>query len=314
MVQMPAFAVSSEVADALRAGRPIVALESTIISHGLPRPRNHEAAQEFESMLRDRGVTPATVAVLDGVPQIGLDAEGVRRIAEDDLAKASVRDLPILAARGASGATTVAATAHLAALAGVRVFATGGLGGVHRGAAGLSGADATFDESADLPTLAVTPITVVSAGVKSVLDIAATLERLETLSVPVVGYGTRQFPAFWLRDSGYELDWSVDSAADVARIMAARDDLGSRSGLIVANPIPLEQQWDPAEHDRVLATAFAAAEKAGVHGKAVTPFLLGFIVDASAGRSLEVNLDLARNNVRVAAEIAAAWSALRPSA
>jgi pseudouridine-5'-phosphate glycosidase len=311
---MPAFAVSSEVADALRAGRPIVALESTIISHGLPRPRNHEAAQEFESMLRDRGVTPATVAVLDGVPQIGLDAEGVRRIAEDDLAKASVRDLPILAARGASGATTVAATAHLAALAGVRVFATGGLGGVHRGAAGLSGADATFDESADLPTLAVTPITVVSAGVKSVLDIAATLERLETLSVPVVGYGTRQFPAFWLRDSGYELDWSVDSAADVARIMAARDDLGSRSGLIVANPIPLEQQWDPAEHDRVLATAFAAAEKAGVHGKAVTPFLLGFIVDASAGRSLEVNLDLARNNVRVAAEIAAAWSALRPSA
>jgi pseudouridine-5'-phosphate glycosidase len=252
--------------------------------------------------------------VLDGVPQIGLDAEGVRRIAEDDLAKASVRDLPILAARGASGATTVAATAHLAALAGVRVFATGGLGGVHRGAAGLGAADATFDESADLPTLAVTPITVVSAGVKSVLDIAATLERLETLSVPVVGYGTRQFPAFWLRDSGYELDWSVDSAADVARIMAARDDLGSRSGLIVANPIPLEQQWDPAEHDRVLATAFAAAEKAGVHGKAVTPFLLGFIVDASGGRSLEVNLDLARNNVRVAADIATAWSALRPSA
>jgi pseudouridine-5'-phosphate glycosidase len=147
-----------------------------------------------------------------------------------------------------------------------------------------------------------------------VLDIAATLERLETLSVPVVGYGTRQFPAFWLRESGHELDWSVESAADVARIMAARDDLGSRSGVIVANPVPLEQQWDPAEHDRVLATAFAAAEKAGVHGKAVTPFLLGFIVDASEGRSLEVNLDLARNNVRVAADIAIAWSTLRPSA
>ncbi|HEY4224925.1 MAG TPA: pseudouridine-5'-phosphate glycosidase [Pseudolysinimonas sp.] len=310
---MPAFTVSSEVADALRDGRPVVALESTIISHGLPRPRNHEAAQEFESMLRERGVTPATVAVLDGVPQIGLDAEGVRRIAEDDLAKASVRDLPILAARGASGATTVAATAHLAALAGVRVFATGGLGGVHRGAAGHHGAEATFDESADLPTLAVTPITVVSAGVKSVLDIAATLERLETLSVPVVGYRTRQFPAFWLRESGHELDWSVESAEEVARIMAARDDLGSREGIIVANPIPLDQQWDPAEHDRVLATAFDAAEKAGVHGKAVTPFLLGFIVDASGGRSLEVNLDLARNNVRVAADIAIAWSLLRPS-
>ena len=309
-----AFRVSDEVTAALRAGRPVVALESTIISHGLPRPRNHEAAREFESMLRERGVTPATVAVLDGVPQIGLDAEGVRRIAEDDLAKASVRDLPILAARGASGATTVAATAHLAALAGVRVFATGGLGGVHRGAADLQGAGATFDESADLPTLSVTPITVVSAGVKSVLDIAATLERLETLSVPVVGYRTRQFPAFWLRESGYELDWSVDSPEEVARIMAARDDLGSREGLIVANPIPLDQQWDPAEHDRVLATAFEAAEKAGVHGKAVTPFLLGFIVDASGGRSLEVNLDLARNNVRVAADIATAWSVLRPSA
>ena len=305
---MPAFTVSVEVADALRAGRPVVALESTIISHGLPRPRNHEAAIEFESMLRERGVTPATIAVLDGIPQIGLDAEGVRRIADDDLAKASVRDLPILAARAASGATTVAATAYLASLAGIRVFATGGLGGVHRGAA------ETFDESADLPTLAVTPITVVSAGVKSVLDIAATLERLETLSVPVVGYGTRQFPAFWLRDSGHELDWSVDTAADVARIMQARDDLGARSGLIVANPIPVEQQWDPAEHDRVLATAFAAAEKAGVHGKAVTPFLLGFIVDASGGRSLEVNLDLARNNVRVAADIAVAWSALRSAA
>jgi len=311
---MLAFTVSSEVASALSAGRPVVALESTIISHGLPRPRNHAAAVEFEAMLRDRGVTPATIAVLDGVPQIGLDADGVRRIADDDLAKASVRDLPILAARGESGATTVAATAYLAALAGIRVFATGGLGGVHRGAAGSEGAAATFDESADLPTLAATPITVVSAGVKSVLDIAATLERLETLSVPVVGYRTRQFPAFWLRESGYELDWSVDSAAEVARIMAARDDLGSRSGLIVANPIPVDQQWDPAEHDRVLATAFAAAEQAGVHGKAVTPFLLSYIVEASGGRSLEVNLDLARNNVAVAAEIALAWSSLRPTA
>lgn len=299
---MPVIQLSDEVAGALADSRPIVALESTIISHGLPRPRNLDAAREFEGILRERGVTPATIAVLDGVPCIGLDDEGVRRIAEEDLAKASVRDLPILGGRRASGATTVAATAHLAAMAGIRVFATGGLGGVHRGASD------TFDESADLPTLAETPITVVSAGVKSVLDIGATLERLETLSVPVVGYGTTMFPAFWLRESGHELDWSVDDADAVAAIMAARDDLGSRSGLIVANPIPRDQQWDPAEHDRVLAEAFAAAEAAGVRGKAVTPFLLGYIVDASGGRSLEVNLDLARNNVRVAAEIATAWS------
>jgi pseudouridine-5'-phosphate glycosidase len=294
--------LSPEVADALAASRPVVALESTIISHGLPRPRNLDAAREFEGILRDRGVTPATIAVLDGVPQIGLDDEGVRRIAEEELAKASVRDLPILAARGGSGATTVAATAHLAAAAGIRVFATGGLGGVHRGAS------ETFDESADLPTLAETPITVVSAGVKSVLDIGATLERLETLSVPVIGFGTRAFPAFWLRESGFELDWQVDSAADVAAVMAARDELGSRAGIIVANPIPADQQWEPAEHDRVLAAAFAAAEAEGVRGKAVTPFLLGYIVEASGGRSLEINLDLARNNVRVAADIATAWS------
>lgn len=301
---------SDEVTAALAESRPVVALESTIISHGLPRPRNLDAAREFESILRDRGVTPATIAVLDGVPRIGLDDTGVHRIAEEDLAKASVRDLPILAARGGSGATTVAATAHLAALAGIRVFATGGLGGVHRGAAGSSETAATFDESADLPTLAATPITVVSAGVKSVLDIGATLERLETLSVPVVGYGTNTFPAFWLRESAFQLDWRVDGAEAVAAIMAARDDLGSREGIIVANPIPADQQWDPTEHDRVLGEAFAAADAAGVRGKAVTPFLLSFIVDASAGRSLEVNLDLARNNVRVAADIAIAWSSL----
>ncbi|WP_168625834.1 pseudouridine-5'-phosphate glycosidase [Cryobacterium sp. BB307] len=298
------FHVSEPVAAALNEGRPVVALESTIISHGLPRPRNFEAAQEFEQLLLDRGVTPATIAVLDGVPQVGLDAEGVRRIADEEMAKASVRDLPILAAAGASGATTVAATAHIAALAGVRVFATGGLGGVHRGASD------TFDESADLTTLAVTPITVVSAGVKSVLDIAATLERLETLSVPVVGFGTRVFPSFWLTESDFDLDWSVESADEVARIMKSQDELGHGQGIIVANPIPREQQWDPAEHDRVLARAFTAATEAGVHGKAVTPFLLSYIVEASDGRSLEVNLDLARNNVKLAAEIATAWSSL----
>jgi len=304
-----ALVLSAEVADAIAARRPVVALESTIISHGLPRPRNHEAAREFEQQLRDAGVTPATVAVLDGVAHVGLDAEGVRRIAEDDLAKASVRDLPILAARGGSGATTVAATAHLANRAGVRVFATGGLGGVHRGAAGSHGGEASFDESADLPTLASTPITVVSAGVKSVLDVAATLERLETLSVPVVGFRTRRFPAFWLRDSGHDLDWSVDSAEEVAAIMAARDEGGSGAGILVANPVPPAQEWDPEQHDRILDAALAEADAAGLRGKAVTPFLLGRIVELSGGRSLEVNLDLARNNVRVAAEIATAWAA-----
>jgi pseudouridine-5'-phosphate glycosidase len=298
------FIVSAEVAEALASNRPVVALESTIISHGLPRPRNHEAALEFEQILRDKGVTPATIAVLDGVPQIGLDAEGVRRIAEDDLAKASVRDLPIIAATKTSAATTVAATSHLAALAGVRVFATGGLGGVHRGA------NESFDESADLSTLAVTPITVVSAGVKSVLDIAATLERLETLSVPVVGYGTKIFPSFWLRESEFTLDWSVDTAAEVAAIMKAQDDLGHGQGIVVANPVPADQAWEREEHDRILTEALQLAHEAGVTGKAVTPFLLLKIVELSGGRSLEVNLDLARNNVRVAGDIATAWAAL----
>ena len=302
---MTSLKLSPEVANALATGKPVVALESTIISHGLPRPRNLEAAKEFEQILRDKGVVPATIAILDGVPRIGLDEEGVQRIANEDLSKASVRDIPILAARKESGATTVAATAHLAALAGIRVFATGGLGGVHRGAVD------TFDESADLSTLAVTPIVVVSAGVKSVLDIPATLERLETLSVPVIGYKTREFPAFWLTRSGYTLDWSLDSAEQVALAMKAQDELGHGQGIVIANPIPESKQWDPAEHDRVLEVAFAAAKKAQVTGKAVTPFLLGFIVEESKGKSLEVNLDLARNNVSVAADISQAWSALR---
>ncbi|MWB99459.1 pseudouridine-5'-phosphate glycosidase [Agromyces seonyuensis] len=300
--------LAPEVRAALAAGRPVVALESTIISHGLPRPRNLDAALEFEAILREAGVTPATIAVLDGVPRVGLDADGLRRIADEDLAKASVRDLPILAARGASAATTVAATSRLAHLAGIRVFATGGLGGVHRGAAGGPDHEATYDESADLLALAETPIAVVSAGVKSVLDIGATLERLETLCVPVVGYGTDEFPAFWLRGSGHALEHRVDSPEEVAAILAASEALGLRQGLVVANPVPAEHEWEQGEHGRVLAEAFAAADAAGVRGKAVTPFLLLRIVELSGGRSLEINLELARNNVRVAAGIAAAWS------
>ncbi len=301
---MPTLNIAPEVALALADNRPVVALESTIISHGLPRPRNREAALEFEQILRDKGVVPATVAVIDGIPTVGLDADGLATIADVDIAKASVRDLPVLLAKGASGATTVAATAHIAAQAGIRVFATGGLGGVHRGAS------ESFDESADLFTLAVTNITVVSAGVKSVLDISATLERLEALSVPVVGFGTTAFPAFWLSDSGFTLDWSVADAEEVAAVMKAHDDTGHGQGIVVANPVPEDQQWDPAEHDRVLSEAFRAADKAGIRGNAVTPFLLGFIVEASGGRSLEVNLDLARNNIRVAGDIATAWSRL----
>jgi pseudouridine-5'-phosphate glycosidase len=305
-VPYPPFLMSDEVAEAVSAGAPVVALESTIISHGLPRPRNLEAARDFEALLRDAGVVPATIAVLDGVPRIGLDDSGVQRIANEEMAKASIRDLPILAARGASAATTVAATTHLAALAGVRVFATGGLGGVHRGAT------TTFDESADLTALAEHPVAVVTAGVKSVLDIAATLERLETLSVPVVGFGTTTFPSFWLASSPFDLDWRVDSAEEVAAILraqdAAPDDRRPRPGLVVANPVPEAEQWDPLEHDRVLAQAFLAADAAKVRGKAVTPFLLSYIVGASEGVSLEVNLKLARNNVRVAGAIATAYA------
>ena len=296
--------IHPQVQKALNDGRAVVALESTIISHGLPRPRNYEAAVEFEEILRSKGVVPATIAVINGVANIGLDATALDVIATQDIAKASVRDIPILVAKGLSGATTVAATAHLAALAGIRVFATGGLGGVHRGA------NETFDESADLSVLANTPITVVSAGVKSVLDISATLERLETLSVPVVGYRTNIFPSFWLRESEFTLEYRVDSPEEIANMMVAQDLVGEGGGIVIANPVPADKAWNKEDHDRVLATAFTAADKAGVRGKEVTPFLLQFIVEESKGKSLEVNLDLARNNVLVAGDIALAYANL----
>ena len=296
--------IHPQVQKALNDGRAVVALESTIISHGLPRPRNHEAAVEFEEILRAKGVVPATIAIINGVANIGLDASALDVIANQDIAKASVRDIPILAAKELSGATTVAATAHLAALAGIRVFATGGLGGVHRGA------NETFDESADLSVLANTPITVVSAGVKSVLDIAATLERLETLSVPLVGYKTNIFPSFWLRESEFTLEYRVDTPEEIADMMVAQDLIGEGGGIVIANPVPAEKAWNKEDHDRVLATAFEAADQAGVRGKEVTPFLLQFIVEASKGKSLEVNLDLARNNVSVAGDIALAYANL----
>ena len=296
--------MSEEVQDALSQGGPVVALESTIIAHGLPRPDNLAAARRCEDQIRAAGVTPATVAVLDGVPTVGLSDSQVERIATEDIAKASVRDLPIVIGKGLSGATTVASTASLASLAGVKVFATGGLGGVHRGAA------ETFDESADLSVLASTPITVVSAGVKSILDISATLERLETLSIPVLGYRADIFPAFWLSESDYALDWRVDDATEVAAIMQARDGLGYTHGIVVANPVPHEQQWDPTIHDRMLEEALQSANNAGIRGKEVTPYVLSYIVEHSQGASLGVNLDLVSHNIAVATDIAKAWAAL----
>jgi pseudouridylate synthase len=294
--------ISEPVRQALDAGRAVVALESTIIAHGLPRPRNLAVARELEAAVRAAGAVPATIAVIDGQPCIGLDEDELARIATTDVAKLSVRDLPLAAGRGADGATTVAATAHLAALAGIRVFATGGLGGVHRGAR------ESWDESADLLALARTPITVVAAGVKSILDIGATLERLETLGVGVAGWRTDRFPGFYLTDGGFDLDWRVEGADEVAAAMAAADALGVQAALVVANPVDAAEQLDPAEHERVLAEGLAAARAAGVTGKAVTPFLLDHLHRGTEGRSLEVNIAVARGNASVAGAIAAAWA------
>ena len=296
--------VSPTVSAALAAGEPVVALESTIISHGLPRPDNYAAAQRFEEILRQQDVTPATIAVIDGVPKIGLGPEDLERIAGDEsVVKVGSRDIAIAMARKATGGTTVAATSVLAARAGLRVFATGGLGGVHRGAA------ETFDESADLTVLSRTPITVVSAGVKSILDIPATLERLETLSVAVVGFRTSRFPAFWLSDSGYDLDWRVDSPEEVADIMAARDAFDEPSALLVANPLPTALQLDPGVLDDAMGEALALAAEQGVRGKAVSPFLLDRIQQVTGGASVEVNLTIARGNIELAGQIATAWAA-----
>ena len=300
---MTAVHLSAEVRDALNDGKPVVALESTIIAHGLPRPDNLAAAREFEDLCRESGVTPATIAIVEGVPRAGLDAEAIDRIANDDnTLKASVRDIPHVIASQATGATTVASTAYLAAKAGIRVFATGGLGGVHRGA------NESFDESADLTILASSPVAVVSAGVKSVLDIGATLERLETLSVPVVGYGTDMFPSFWLPKSEFPLDWSAHSPSDVAALMAATWEMGLHSGILVANPVPGDKAWNREDHDRIVHMAFDAAERDGIRGKEVTPYLLDFIQRESSGESLRVNLDVVRNNIRVACDIATAWA------
>jgi len=293
------FTTSPEVTEALKSGKPIVALESTIISHGLPRPSNLTVAREVEEIVRSRGAVPATIAVLDGVVHIGLTDDQLVDIANrDDIAKASSRDLAIIAASGKSAATTVAATAHLAVLAGIHVFATGGLGGVHRGA------NETFDESADLTALSQLDITIVCAGVKSILDVAATLERLETLAIGVVGFKTKNFPGFYLTDSGFTIEHQVDSAQEIAAVIAQRVALKTNNGLVVANPV--EKEMDRARHDAILKSGLEGAEKAGIHGKYVTPFLLEHFHTASEGESLKVNIDIIKSNSALAADIAVA--------
>jgi pseudouridine-5'-phosphate glycosidase len=296
--------LSEEVRDALATGAPVVALESTIISHGLPQPRNLEVARELEQIVRDAGAVPATIAVLDGIALVGLGKAQLERIGTDrGLRKFGYRDLPAALGTGASGATTVSATAFLASKAGIRVFATGGLGGVHRGWV------ESRDESADLDLLSRVKITIVCAGVKSILDVPATLQRLETLNVTVGGYRTGIFPGFYLHSSGEPVDWTFETPEQIADVMAGQDDLdGPEAALLIANPVPLHQQLDPGLHDRVLAAALAAAEEEQITGQATTPFLLDYLARHTEGASLEANLAAVRGNVRLGAEIAACWS------
>jgi pseudouridine-5'-phosphate glycosidase len=295
-----AIKLSAEVANALKAGKPIVALESTIISHGLPRPSNLEVALECERIVRDAGAVPATIALLDGKILVGLEQTELEAIANrDDISKASIRDLAIIVAQGKSAATTVAATAHIAALAGIHIFATGGLGGVHRGA------NESFDESADLTALANVDMTMICAGVKSILDVPATLERLETLAISLVGYKTTSFPGFYLTDSGFTLEHRVDTPEEIAAIIKARKGVGTLSkALVVANPV--EKEMDKARHDAILKSGLEKAEREGVVGKAVTPFLLEHFHTTSNGESLAINTEIIKANCLLGAQIAVA--------
>lgn len=295
--------LSPEVASALSAGRPVVALESTIIAHGMAYPANVETALTVEQVVRDHGAMPATIAVIGGKLKAGLSGEEIERFGKEgrNIMKVSVRDLPFVAGCGLDGATTVAATMRIAAMAGISVFATGGMGGVHRGAG------ETFDVSADLTEMTQSNVALVTAGAKAILDLPLTLERLETDGVPVIGYRTGEFPAFYSRGSGLKVPMRADSAEEVAAIMRAKWELGLRGAVIVANPIPQEDEIPAAEIEPVIAAALAQANRLGIRGKDVTPFLLGEIVKATAGRSLQANIALVKNNARVAAEIACAF-------
>ena len=299
--------VSVEISEALKRPVPVVALESTLISHGLPQPDNLLLAREAENIVRREGAVPATVGVIGGVPKVGLETAELELMATGEgIAKLSARDLALAATKRKHGATTVAATAHLAARAGVRLFATGGLGGVHREAR------ESWDVSADLATLARTPVAVVCSGVKSILDVPATLEQLETLRVPVAGFRTTRFPGFYLTDSGSPLDWTLEDEEEAAQAILALERLGPEGcGFVVANPLPEEEQLDPALHDRALHAGLGELKRRDVRGKDVTPFLLDRFREETGGESLEVNKRIIRNNARLAARIAVALAALR---
>lgn len=296
---------SKEVEAALASKAPVVALESTIISHGLPRPTNLEVALGVEEIVRSNGATPATIAIIDGVIHVGLETDALERIANDtNILKASIRDLATVSARKLSAATTVAATSHIANTAGISFFATGGLGGVHRGA------QETWDESADLHSLASIPVLVVSAGAKSILDVAATLERLETFSVPIIGYRTNRFPGFYLSDSGFDLEYRADSPDEIAAIWGARAAVQTtKSGMVVANPVV--NQMNVELHEKTLKEGMAASEAAGIKGKAVTPFLLEYFHSHTGGESLRVNIEIIKANSALAAQIAVAAAKLK---
>jgi pseudouridine-5'-phosphate glycosidase len=300
-----ALRVAPEVADAVADGRPVVALESTLLAHGLPAPDNRQVAAELEELVRAGGAVPATIAVLDGTAVVGLTPTELDRVCAGGLTKLSGRDLGVAVGLGLDGATTVASSCLLARMAGIAVFGTGGLGGVHRGARD------SWDVSADLATLATTPVLVVCSGVKSLLDVPATLEQLETLSVPVLGFGTDAFPGFYRRDSGRAAPWRVDDVVALAEVAAAHWALGLGSGIVAANPVPAADELDRELHDRVLGEALALAEQRGVRGRDVTPMLLDYFHTATGGASLACNIALVRGNAALAAQVAGALAHVR---
>lgn len=297
--------IQPEIEAAVKAGKPVVALESTILSHGMPWPENLEFAHKVQQVVRAGGAVPATTAIIDGKLKVGLDDADIERMCRaENVEKVSRRDLPIMVATGRTGATTVATTMILASLAGIRIFATGGIGGVHRGA------ETTMDISADLQELAHTPVAVVCAGAKMILDIGLTLEYLETMGVPVLGMGTEDFPAFYCRKSGFRVDYAAKDELDAAKVLKAKWDLGLRGGVLIGNPVPEEYALDFDEMNAVIQRAIDSAKAEGVKGKHLTPYLLAHIVDFTEGRSLATNLQLAYNNARVASRLAVEYSKL----
>ena len=301
-VMNPYLSISPEVQEALKAGKPVVALESTIISHGMPYPQNVETALKVEQTIRENGAVPATIAVIGGQLKAGCTPEEIEYLGKKGQAviKASRRDLPVLIARKADGATTVTTTMIIAAMAGIRVFATGGIGGVHRGA------QQTFDISADLEELAQTPVMVVCAGAKSILDLGLTLEYLETKGVPVIGFGTEELPAFYTRHSGFKVDYRIDTPEELAAAFKAKMDCGLKGGMLVTNPIPEEFSMPKEVIDKAIDQALREMDEAGIHGKQCTPFLLAKVKDLTGGESLASNIQLVLNNARLAAKTAKA--------